>query len=73
MAFRGGWFHTISGNESNYFLRTSILELKYNVTRQWSLAVEAGQFILKGYYKEFPDTKRDYPYGRLSAGYRFQF
>jgi len=72
IAFRGGWFNTISGNESNYFLRASVAEVKYNVTPKWSLALEAGQFILKGYYKEFADTDREYPYGRLSLGYRFE-
>lgn len=72
IAFRGGWFNTISGNESSYFLSTAVAEVKYNFTKRWSVALEAGQFKLNGYYDQFENTRREYPYGRLSAGYRFE-
>ena len=71
--YRGGWFTTVNGNKSSHFLNTVTSELRYSLTKRFSLGTEWGHLNLKGYYKEFNDVSRSFPYLRLSAGYRFDW
>ena len=69
--YRGGWFTTINGNKSSFFLNTVTSELRYYFVPAFSLGAEWGHLNLHGYYKEHPDVNEKYPYVRLSVGWRF--
>ena len=69
--YRGGWFTTLNGNNSNHFLNTATADLKYFFTKQFSLGTEWGHLNLHGNYRDYNNVNRTYPYFRLSAGYRF--
>ncbi|WP_374949008.1 DUF3943 domain-containing protein [Mucilaginibacter sp.] len=67
--YRGGWLQTINGNKSHYFLHTVNSEFRYFTGKKLSLAFEPGYFILRGYYKDYPDIDQKYPFARFSARY----
>lgn len=73
--YNGGYFHTISGNESYYILHTTTLEASLRLFSRFSLNVASGYFSLEGHFKEdkYPDFKREFPFGRISVGYNIQF
>lgn len=73
--YNGGYFHTISGNESYYFIHAAILEASLRLFKGFSLNLGSGYFALDAHFKDekYQDFKRDYPFGRLSAGYNIQF
>ena len=68
--YRGGWFTTVNGNESTHFLNTVTSEMRYLFGKRISLGTEWGHFNLKGYFKDYNDTSRSYPFLRISAGYK---
>jgi hypothetical protein len=67
--YRGGWLQTINGNKSHYFLHTVSSEFRYFPNKKFSIAVEPGYLILRGYYKDYNDVDQKYPYFRVSARY----
>jgi hypothetical protein len=69
--YRGGWFGTINGNSSHFFLNNVSSELRYFVARNISIGGEWGHNTLRGNYKNFPDVDKTFPYLRLSMGYKF--
>ncbi|MCQ6959144.1 DUF3943 domain-containing protein [Mucilaginibacter aquariorum] len=69
VSYRGGWFKTVNGNRSHYFLHALSGELRYKVIRQLSICAEPGYFTLRGYYKYYPEVNRNYPYVRFSVRY----
>jgi hypothetical protein len=69
LSYRGGWFKTLSGNSSEYFLHAVTSEFRYRFLKDISLCAEPGYFTLKGHYKREPDTNKTYPYFRLSVRY----
>lgn len=69
--YRGGWFSTLNGNPSTHLLSTIASELRYLFTKNISLGTEWGHLNLKGYYKDFKNVSKSYPYLRISAGYTF--
>lgn len=73
--YNGGYFHTISGNESYYILHTATLEASLRLFSRFSLNVASGYFVLEGHFKEdkYPDFQREFPFGRASIGYNIQF
>jgi hypothetical protein len=73
--YNGGYFHTISGNESYYILHTTTLEASLRLFSRFSLNVASGYFALEGHFKEdkYPDFQREFPFGRISVGYNIQF
>ncbi len=71
--YNGGWFTTVNGNESNYFLHTTVNELRVSIRRHFSLSIEGGVFQLKGDYADFPDVNDYYPFLKVAAGYRVVF
>jgi hypothetical protein len=69
--YSGGWFITLNGNESSFFLNTVSGELRYWLWKKISLAVGGGHFSLNGYYKDYDDVSKRFPFIRYSIGYRF--
>ncbi|MES1226369.1 MAG: DUF3943 domain-containing protein, partial [Bacteroidota bacterium] len=68
--YRGGLFKTVNGNTSSFFLNTASAEFRYNITKRFSLAMELGRFSLNGWYADYPDVDKRYPFIRYSLGYR---
>src|ERR1019366_6095321 len=50
--YKGGWFTTLSGNASYYFLHTFTSELRYRVINGISVCAEPGYFSLNGKFKK---------------------
>lgn len=67
--YRGGWLRTVNGNDSHYFLHTATSEVRYALSKAFSVAAESGYFYLKGKYDIHPDVNKRYPYGRISGRY----
>jgi len=67
--YSGGWTHTVNGNLSSYYMSTFTNELTLRLAKTFSLSAESGYFKLKGYYEDFDDVLKSYPYLRLSARY----
>jgi hypothetical protein len=72
-SYNGGWFKTVNGAKSNYFLHTSIQELRLALGKHFSVALEAGLFQLEGNYDDYPDVNDRYNFLRTSVGYRVVF
>jgi hypothetical protein len=70
--YRGGWFVTVNGNESNHLLTTFTGEVRYFIFKNLSLGVEAGYFTLRQDYQHYDDVHKSYPFARLSIGHRFK-
>ncbi|WP_153798987.1 DUF3943 domain-containing protein [Foetidibacter luteolus] len=68
--YRGGWFLTVNGNESSFFLNAVTTELRYQFTPRLSVGMELGHFSLNGYYADYKDVSKRYPFARYSIGYR---
>lgn len=73
--YNGGYFHTISGNESYYFLHAGTLEGSLRLLKQFSLNVSTGYFSLESHYKDpkYANFTKVYPFGRVSIGYNILF
>ena len=39
--------------------------------KRFSLAMDLGSITLNGNYRDYPDVKKRFPYGRLSVGYKW--
>jgi hypothetical protein len=68
--YKGGWFVTLNGSNSTYFLHSLTGELRYRMFGPVSIGAEAGYFILQGNYSDHPDIDKKYPYLRASIGYK---
>jgi hypothetical protein len=69
--YRRGWFKTINGFNSSYFLGTTNSELKYKLWKNFLIAFEWGTYFLKGRYVGLPDINKRYTYVRTSMEYTF--
>lgn len=69
--YRGGWFKTLNGNQSNFFLNTVTNEVRYEPRKNLFFTLELGHFSLQGNYARYPDFTRTYPFLRYSTGFRF--
>jgi len=69
-AYRGGWFVTLNGSNSTYFLHTLSGEVRYRMFGNFSFGAEGGYFILQGNYSDHPDIDKKYPFVRVSIGYK---
>jgi len=69
--YRGGWLKTVSGNARYYLLHTINGEVRYNVVRNISMCAEPGYFTLKGFYRQYDNVNKTYPYLRISLRYSF--
>ena len=67
--YRGGWFNTINGNESSYYLYGPGTEMAYLIFDGLSFGLEVGFFNVDAHYADYPDTDKQYPFGRISFGY----
>ena len=67
--YRGGWFRTVNGNKASFYLNVAAAELRYFLNKRFSLNTELGTVSLNGNYRDYPDVKKHYPYGKLSVGY----
>jgi len=70
--YKGGWFTTLSGNASEYFLHTFTSELRYKIIDGISVCAEPGYFTLNGKFKHYPNLDKTYPYLRLSVRYNLE-
>jgi hypothetical protein len=68
--YRSGWFITLNGNDSHFYLNAFSNEFRYNFTSRLSVAMEVGDVTLDGNYENYPDVYKTFPYGRFSFGYR---
>lgn len=73
--YNGSYFHTISGNQSHYFLHAATLDFKVRVYRKWSLMLSTGYFALQGNFKDpdLPDFDREFPVVRAGLAYNIRF
>jgi hypothetical protein len=73
--YNGGYFHTISGNDSYYVLHALSVEGSLRVFKRFSINLASGYFALKGEFvdEQYDDFQREFPFGRLSIGYNIQF
>lgn len=73
--YNGGYFHTISGNQSYYFLHAGAIEGSLRLLKRFSLNLSTGYFALESHYKDpqFADFNKEYPFGRISLGYNIMF
>lgn len=67
--YKGGWMKTINGIRSHYFLHTASTEISYQVLKQIAFGAETGYFNLRGYYQNYPNVSKNYPYLRMSMRY----
>jgi hypothetical protein len=67
--YRVNWLRTINGNISHYYLHVLRTELRYAITKQFSICVESGYFNLFGRYDQYKDVVREYPFSRISTRY----
>lgn len=68
--YRGGWFITVNGNESSFFLNAASTDLRYQFSRRLSLGTEFGHYSLNGYYEKYNDVSKRWPFIRYSLGYK---
>ncbi|MFT3822515.1 MAG: DUF3943 domain-containing protein [Chitinophagaceae bacterium] len=66
--YRGGWFKTVNGNTSSFFLNAVTVETRYQFAKRFSVAAEVGHFTLDGNFAHYDNIFRRYPYIRLSLG-----
>lgn len=71
--YHGGYFVTISGNESHYFLHTASVSGSLRLLKNFSLNMNSGYFRLEGNFKDYPDINKSYPFVRFSLGYNVLF
>lgn len=73
--YNGGYFHTISGNDSYYILHALSLEASARLFKRFSLNIASGYFALEGHFddSQYEDFNREFPFGRISVGYNIQF
>ncbi len=70
--YRGGWLKTLDGNASHYFLHTINGEVRCRVLKNISLCAEPGYFSLKGFYNQYNNVNKTYPYLRISLRYNLE-
>jgi len=68
--YHGGWFVTLNGSSSTYFLHAVSGEVRYRIFGQFSFGAEGGYFLLHGDYRDHPNINNKYPFVRASIGYR---
>lgn len=73
--YNGGYFHTLSGNESFYLIHAGSLDGSLRVWNNFSVNVTTGYFALDAHYKDpqFADYTKEYPFFRMSLGYNIMF
>jgi len=71
LQYRGGWFKTLNGNRSDFFLNTVTNEFRFEPKENLFFTLELGHFSLQGNYQYYPDFTRSYPFLRYSTGFRF--
>lgn len=71
--YTGGIVGTISGNHSSYSLHSLSSELSIFIWKPFSINVSSGFFTVKGNYRDYPDIKKRYSFGRVSVGYQVSF
>lgn len=71
--YTGGIIKTISGNHSNYSLHALSSELCVTFVKDISINLSSGFFNVHGKYRNFPDLKSRYSFGRISIGYHVIF
>lgn len=75
LEYNGGYFHTISGNNSHYFLHALTTDVKLRMFKKWSAVISTGYFALEGVFDdpELPDFNREFPVGRIGVAYNIDF
>lgn len=73
--YNGGYFHTISGNKSHYFLHAVTTDAKLRLFKKWSAVISTGYFALEGIFAdpELQDFHREFPVGRIGVAYNIDF
>lgn len=73
MLYTGGVVATISGNHSHYALHALSSELSITPLKPFSINISSGYFVVNGDYRDYPDIKKRYSFGRISLGYQLFF
>lgn len=73
LQYTGGIVGTISGYHSSYSLHSFSSELSVFIWKPFSINMSAGLFTVKGNYRDHPDIKKLYSFGRVSVGYQVVF
>ncbi|RFZ85123.1 DUF3943 domain-containing protein [Mucilaginibacter terrenus] len=67
--YKGGWMHSVNGNQSNYYLHTVAGELSFMLTEGFAVTSEGGYYALLGRYKDDNNTNKRYPYIKFAIRY----
>jgi len=67
--YKGLWFHTVNGNASDFFISNGSTDLRYFLTPQFSLQTQIGYIVQNSNYRDFDDTVKKFPYGRIGVGF----
>jgi hypothetical protein len=71
--YTGGIVGTVSENHSSYSLHSFSSELSVFIWNPFSINMSAGFFTAKGNYRDHPNIKNFYSFGRVSVGYQVSF
>jgi hypothetical protein len=72
LQYRRGWFQTVNGFQSSYFLGTTNSEIKYRIGKQYLLGFEWGSYFLNGRYTGYEDVKNRFTYVRFHLEHAFR-
>ncbi len=67
--YKGLWLHTVNGNASDFFISNGSTDVRYFISSQFSLQAQIGYIVQNSNYRDFEDTIKKYPYGRIGIGF----
>ena len=73
MNYMAGMVSSISGGNSKYLLQALSTELSIIPLKPFSIHISSGDFVVRGIYRDYVNTKKSYTFGRLSLGLQLFF
>jgi hypothetical protein len=71
--YRRGWFKTVNGFHSSYYLGATVSSLKYRIFTNFFAEFEWSNYYLSGKYKSLPDVNKRYTNIHGVIEYLFRF
>jgi hypothetical protein len=73
LQYRRGWFKTINGFNSSYYLGATVSKIKYKVFKNFFAEFEWGDYFLAGKYKGYANITKRYTNIHFTTEYHFRF
>jgi Domain of unknown function (DUF3943) len=73
LQYRRGWFKTVNGFNSSYYLGATVSSIKYRVLRNLFAEFEWSAYFLSGKYKGYSDVTKRYTNIHAALEYSFRF